>query len=109
MVVWPNKGIFQPEEVDFLDKVFEEACRRYGVIPKTEDGEALAQTIILNYEVGLRDYHLLLCALDGIRGAAYAHDKGAFRWFLTEPIFWRRKFSPTFLARVSEANSPSRS
>ncbi len=106
MVVWPNKGIFQPEEVDFLDKVFEEACRRYGVIPKTEDGEALAETIILNYEVGLRDYHLLLCAFDGIRGRCVAHDKGAFRWSLA---FWRRKFSPTFLARVSEANSPSRS
>ncbi len=70
LAVWPNKGIFLPEEIDFLDRVFQEACRRYFVTPTSEDGEALAETIILHYQGGLRDYHLLLNALDGMRGAA---------------------------------------
>ena len=67
---WPNSGIFLPNEIRFLDVVFQKACRRYGVAPTSEDGEALAETIIHHYQVGLKDYRLLLCALDGMKGAA---------------------------------------
>ena len=71
MDVFAHMGIFLPEELDFLDAVFHEACRRYGVTPSSTEGEVLAETIILHYQLGLRDYNLLLsAAVEGMKGAA---------------------------------------
>ena len=57
---WTNSGTFQPEEVDFLQQVFDEACRRYGVAPETEVGECLAAALLISYQAGIRDRETLI-------------------------------------------------
>ena len=59
---WTDPGTFQPEEVDFLQQVFDEACRRYGVTPGTEVGECLAAAILISYQAGIRDREVLVWA-----------------------------------------------
>ena len=57
---WTDPGTFQPEEVDFLQQVFDEACRRYGVTSGTEVGESLAAAILMSYQAGIRDREALV-------------------------------------------------
>ena len=57
---WTTPGTFQPEEVDFLQQVFDEACRRYGVTPETEVGECLAAAILISFQAGVRDREALV-------------------------------------------------
>ena len=60
---WTAAGTFQPEEVDLLQQVFDEACRRYVVTSGTEVGESLAAAIFMSYQAGIRDREARCCPL----------------------------------------------
>ena len=60
MNTWTDPRTFQPEEVDFLQQVVDEACRRYCVTSGTEGGESLAAAILISYQAGIRDREALV-------------------------------------------------
>ena len=62
MRFWTDPGTFQPEEVDFLQQVFDEACQTHSVPPGTEVSEDLAAAILMNYQAGMRDSQVLVWA-----------------------------------------------
>jgi hypothetical protein len=62
MITWTDPGIFQPEELDLLQQVFDEACQKHGVTSDTEARESLAEAIVRRYRAGTRDRENLVLA-----------------------------------------------
>ena len=59
---WTNPGSFRPEEVDFLQQVFDDACQTHSITPGTELSESLAAAILMSYQAGMRDRQVLVWA-----------------------------------------------
>jgi hypothetical protein len=59
---WTDPGTFQPEEIDFLQRVFDDACQTHGVTPGTAVSEDLAAAILMSYQAGMRDRQVLVWA-----------------------------------------------
>lgn len=47
-----NAGVFDPEEIDLLTRVYEATCRQFE---NNNDREQRAARIIANYQLGIRD------------------------------------------------------
>ena len=58
-----DRGLFRPVDVDKLQRVFDEACRRRSIVPETPDARELALTIINLHEAGMSDEAMLLAAV----------------------------------------------
>ena len=47
-------GIAYPEDLAFLSRVYDEACRRQGVSKHSEEGANLAHSVMALYAAGVR-------------------------------------------------------
>jgi hypothetical protein len=58
-------GVFQPEELEVLQRVFDQVCRERKHHPESEEAETIAVTIIVLFQTGLLTEHdLVVAALD---------------------------------------------
>lgn len=49
-----RRGIAYPEDLAFLSRVYDEACRRQGVSKHSEEGANLAHSVMALYAAGVR-------------------------------------------------------
>jgi hypothetical protein len=55
-----DPGIFEPEELAFLQQAFDCVCEENDIDPTSEAGEKVAKTLISLYQSGVSDLHQLL-------------------------------------------------
>ena len=56
-------GVFEPDELIILQRVFDRLTRERGIIPKSDEGDALAAEIVRLRGLGLQGERKLLRAL----------------------------------------------
>ncbi|MBN9008702.1 MAG: hypothetical protein J0H63_00755, partial [Rhizobiales bacterium] len=57
-----ERGLLKPEEVARLQRVFDEACRRRGVVPEGEEAREIALRLLALHNAGLTDESTLIDA-----------------------------------------------
>ena len=57
-------GVFQHEELEILQRVFDQVCRDRRYRPESEQAEAIAATIIALFQAGVLTGHELVAELD---------------------------------------------
>jgi hypothetical protein len=65
-----NQGIFQPEELNILQRVFDQMCIERGCLPDSKDGEALAMELVALFQNGIMTENDLFGAVEGNRRSA---------------------------------------
>jgi hypothetical protein len=60
----PRGGVFEPEELDILQRVFDQVCRERKYNRESEEAEAIAATMIVLFQTGVLTEHELLTAID---------------------------------------------
>lgn len=64
-----ERGLLKPHEVSRLQYVFDEACRRRGIRPDTDEAREIALNILALHDAGMEDEQQLLDAV-GFRPVA---------------------------------------
>ena len=57
-------GVFEPQDLDILQRVFDQVCRERECDPESLEGEAIAKTIIGLFRSGTQTERDLLVAID---------------------------------------------
>lgn len=55
--LWP---IFSPEDLQLLQRVFDQLCASKGLEKSTEEAKVLAQRLFVSYRLGVKDEAALL-------------------------------------------------
>ena len=57
-----DRGLLRPIDIERLQRVFDEVCRRREVPPQTQEAREIALTLLALYEGGMTDEDALLSA-----------------------------------------------
>lgn len=53
-------GGIQPEDIDLLQRVFDQLCKEQRLNPRSVDAELMGAALIVNYQTGAKDEATLL-------------------------------------------------
>jgi|TARA_R110002012_G_scaffold155562_2_gene316450 hypothetical protein len=63
----PPRSAFQPEDLELLQRVFENACARRGIVGEAPQAAELAAMLIDLFQCGIRGEKQLLTMLSGLK------------------------------------------
>jgi hypothetical protein len=58
-----NRGLLRPADMQRLQRVFDEVCRRREVLPEIPDAREIALTLLALYEGGMTGEDMLVSAM----------------------------------------------